>query len=136
MIKTLGRKKLPWLESIYVAAYFLIVVVSCFFISNEFTLRVILESIHRLKPLVGFSFVIFVYFFSPFRYWVFLSSFTLILFGMRYFIYEALSNHTPSALLWAAWMDTKWFLLLTLPLGIIVTLLKHFGFHNRSHLGD
>ena len=133
-MKALGRKRLPWIEPIYIAAYLLIVVVNCLLESDEFTLRAIVESIHGLKPITGFSFVIFVYLLSPLRYWIFLSTFTLILLGMRYFIYELLSDHASSALLWAAWMDTKWLLLIALPVAIIVTILKIVGIFKWSVL--
>lgn len=136
IMKTPDRKYLPWFEPVFVTAYLLLVATICLLESEGFTSRAILESIHQLKPVVGLSFIVFAYLLSPLRYWIFLSSFVIFLFGMRYLIYETLSDHASTDLIWAAWMDTKWFLLIVLPLGIIVTSLKLFGIFKQSPLDE
>lgn len=135
-MKTPDRKYLPWFEPTFVAAYLLLVAINCLLESDEFTSRAILESIHQLKPVAGLSFIVFAFLLPPLRYWIFLSSFALFLFGMRYLIYEAMTDHASSDLIWAAWMDTKWFPKVILPFAIIVISLKFFGFPKKSPLDD
>lgn len=135
-MKTPNHKYLPWFEPVFVAAYSLLVALNCWLESDAFTSRAILESLHQFKPVALLSFIVFAFLFSPLRYWIFLSSFALFLFGMRYLIYEAMTDHAFSDLIWAAWMDSNWFLRFVLPFAIIVISLKFFGIFKRSPLDD
>lgn len=139
-MKNLGRKKYPRIEATYVAAFLLSIFVSSLFTDDGYTLRTIVETIHGLIPLTGFSFIVFVYLFSPQRFWVFFLLFTLLLTGMiaglAYFIFNPLHSFSFWELLSAAWLDSRGFVFIAAPVAIIVTLLKLVGIFKWSIIDE